>query len=81
VRIAQVLLENGADVDAVDAEGNSALILAVKGGHEGIVRILLAQCADLTAQDRKGKTAAQWAEEKSLERILKLLNNPPACGE
>jgi ankyrin repeat protein len=63
----------------VDKEGNTTLMLAVKCGHEDVVRSLLAACPDLKLKDGNGKTALQLAEEKQARQIIELLNSPPPC--
>jgi ankyrin repeat protein len=42
--IVQALLDTGGAVDALDAEGNTALYLAVQMGHTAVVKQLL--CAE-----------------------------------
>jgi ankyrin repeat protein len=39
--VSRLLLVRGADVDARDGEGCAALVLAGKGGHKDVVRLLL----------------------------------------
>jgi len=50
----KALLAGGADVDARDAEGASALMLAASGGHVAVVRALLGAGADVHATDARG---------------------------
>ncbi len=60
-------------------ENWNAGMLAVKAGHEGVVRVLSNHCPQIKATDRHGKTAQQWAEEKNFPRILKLLKETRPC--
>ncbi|UCH20066.1 MAG: ankyrin repeat domain-containing protein [Deltaproteobacteria bacterium] len=60
-------------------EGQTALILAVKAGHECVIRALIQHCTGINAIDRHGKTADKWAKEKNFPRILKLLSKTKAC--
>jgi ankyrin repeat protein len=72
--VAQVLLAKGADVNAKDGDGRTALMQAAREGDIEIARILLAAGADVNAQDRRGQTAlvmtfleAWWGDEASPE--------------
>lgn len=44
--LVNILLENGASVDASDAEGRTALRAAVYSGHDNIVKLLIKYGAD-----------------------------------
>ena len=48
-------------IDTADAEGNTALMLASRGGHGRIVKLLVRKGAKLDAHNAKGKTAEQLA--------------------
>ena len=58
---AQKALNSGADVNARDRDGKTALITAAEDGNPALVHILLAHRADLEAQDHQGRTALFWA--------------------
>ncbi|WP_254409636.1 ankyrin repeat domain-containing protein [Streptomyces sp. AC495_CC817] len=45
-------LADGADGDAVDPEESSAILLAARGGHLGVVRALIDAGVDIDAQDQ-----------------------------
>jgi ankyrin repeat protein len=51
VELAQVLLEHGAEIDALDNEGKTSICLASEIGHVELVQFLLKQGADAEAQD------------------------------
>jgi ankyrin repeat protein len=53
----EALLRQGADVNARDAQQDSAFLLAARNGHAAIVRAALAAGADLRALNRYGSTA------------------------
>ena len=55
------LIEAGADVNIIDKEGQSALILAAGAGDEGIVEALLKAGADPDVQDSMGMSGRKYA--------------------
>jgi len=54
--IAAALIEYGADVNARDASGTPALMLAARQGWTALVKLLLNRGADVQATDRDGQT-------------------------
>jgi ankyrin repeat protein len=58
----KLCLEQGADVNAVNSMGLSALLGAVNRGANHIVRYLAEQGADLEVVDVQGRDAHRWAE-------------------
>lgn len=71
----EFLLNRGADINAVETTmGWTALIWAAKRGHQETVETLLSLGANTSIKDNKGKTAADWAREKELPAISRLLN-------
>lgn len=66
-------IQNGADVNATDSHGRTALIIAADEGHTYIAQLLLEYGADATLKDRSGRTALKAAESKSFSRIVALL--------
>jgi hypothetical protein len=69
----QQMLAQGADVNATNDYGTTALILAAKKGHTKIVKLLLEKGADVRFTERNGYTALRWAEEKGHKDIVPLL--------
>ncbi len=55
-RVAE-LLQAGAEIDATDANGHTALILAAMAGHLPVVRSLVEAGADTTHKDNLGYDA------------------------
>lgn len=58
---ARVLLREYAEVDTIDAEGNTPLMLASKAGHGRLVKLLIRKGAKLDALNAEGKIAEQLA--------------------
>lgn len=57
MRAIRMLAEGGADVNAANARGETALHAVARSGANGIVRLLAELGANLAATDRSGKTA------------------------
>jgi ankyrin repeat protein len=55
-------LENGADVNAVNSMGLTALLGAANRGANDIIRVLVANGARLDVVDKEGRSALRWAE-------------------
>lgn len=61
--IATALIERGADVNAVNAEGVSALMIAAARGNMPMLGLLLEAGADPDLKSKQGKTAIDIAQE------------------
>ena len=60
--VARTLLENGCDINARTQSGEPAIMLAVDGGHEEVVKMLILNHAKLDLQDLEdGSTALHHA--------------------
>ena len=57
------LIELGADVNAQDNMGHTALIIAVKECKLDSVQTLVNSGADRNLKDNKGRTAYDWGKE------------------
>ncbi|HEV8592208.1 MAG TPA: ankyrin repeat domain-containing protein [Pyrinomonadaceae bacterium] len=64
------LLYNGADVNAADDRGNTALMLAVKRKDEDSIRLLIGRGADPDKLNNDGLSARMIAETKGPKRLL-----------
>lgn len=76
----RALLARGANVNAKDHEGRTALMFAARSGSNDVVRALLDKGARPEDKDNKGATAADYARDignaaKTAE-IIKLLHSP-----
>jgi ankyrin repeat protein len=72
----QLLLDLGANINAVDDHGMTTLIRAAKCGHEKLVKILLSRGADATVKDKTGWTAEKWLSTIRLNES----GNGPGAG-
>jgi ankyrin repeat protein len=61
--VAELLLDQGIDIDAVDDQGATALMWAANMGSIDSVRLLLGRGADWRIRDIKGKTALDLARQ------------------
>ncbi|XP_061491677.1 fibronectin type 3 and ankyrin repeat domains protein 1 [Rhineura floridana] len=62
-RLAQILVENGADVNMKNSSGKDSLMIACFAGHLDIVQYLRSQGASWFAGDLGGCTAMHWAAD------------------
>ncbi len=67
------VLSVGAAVDALDARGQTALLLAVEGGHTGVARALMARGASVNAQAANQDTPWLLAGALGRTDILELM--------
>ena len=67
--LVELLLANGADVNAKNKQGNTPLVGAVWMDHRDVVELLLANKADVNARDNDGKTPlGLWEEGQRVTR-------------
>jgi ankyrin repeat protein len=71
--IAQTLLDNGANVNAVDIKGNSSLHRAAEAGHRAVVELLLKYKADVTRAGIEHRTPLHVAAQAAELNICQLL--------
>lgn len=70
IEIAAALLAGGADIEAQDAKGETALRRAVNCGKERMVRLLLAHGADPRSQDKRGRSVVDAARTEAVRAML-----------
>jgi ankyrin repeat protein len=58
----KLCLERGADVNATNSMGLTALLGAANRGSNDIIELLVQRGARLDVKDREGRTALRWAE-------------------
>ena len=61
INIAQALIADGCDVDCVQMDGCTPLMIVTREGHEELVRMLILSGADLDMQSTNGNTALHFA--------------------
>ena len=61
MHVVQKALEDGADVNAGDATGRTALMWAAFQGNRPMAQLLLDRGASIDARDASGRTALIWA--------------------
>ncbi len=71
--IAQLLLEQGANIEGPDSRGETPLINAVRHRKEWAVTLLLKNGANLLAKNTQGYTALSVAVEEVNEAVIRIL--------
>ena len=67
------LIENNADVNAKNPDGETPLLVAVKNEALKLVELFLANGADVNTKDYNGKSPLHWALTMESKEIVKLL--------
>ncbi len=73
IKIVKQLITAGADVNASDVNGSTALIHAAVNGNTQLAEFLIDHSADIQAKNIYGKTALEMAEIHQHPDIIKLL--------
>lgn len=68
-----MLIALGADIDAQDSDGNTALITACRIGYEYDCTLLLSSGADFNIKNKKGETAKDFARKNRLRDVLEMM--------
>ncbi|BCS21079.1 uncharacterized protein APUU_21511S [Aspergillus puulaauensis] len=82
VSFCKFLLDQGADIHAINNDGNTPLAISAESGHSAVVSLLISKGANVNSRDNKGRTALSHAARKACEAYTKLLldngADPPA---
>ena len=57
----KILVENGADINIKDSDGNTILLNATECGYADIIKLLVDAGADINITGDFGQTALHWA--------------------
>jgi ankyrin repeat protein len=71
--MARLLIDNGADLDIRNNDGNTPLHWAAGEGQKELVVILIVHGADVNARSKAGWTPLRWAEAQSQKEIARIL--------
>lgn len=72
-RLLEILIANGAKVDAPDRNGLTALMAAASMGLAQNVQVLISAGAKVNARDEKGSTALIWAVISGYPQVVEML--------
>jgi ankyrin repeat protein len=72
-KLVQILLDHGADINALDAHRNTPLYCAAERGHLDYVRVLLEHGADVHIRGKGDQTPFQVAKSEGWTQIAQLL--------
>src|ERR1700738_2051276 len=81
VKTAITQLDEGADVNARDCDGDTALMLAAERGHIELVKMLVKSAPDVNARSLNGETALMRAAETDRAAAVKILRAHHADGD
>lgn len=76
--IVDLLISRGANVNARDVLGGTALMMAARGGRGDIARALIKAGADVNAKDNEGRTALSSAVDAGHGEVARLLEQAGA---
>lgn len=78
IQAVRELLLAGADVNARDRDGDTALMFAAYRGHTEIVSLLLYYGANIYARARNGWTAKRAAESGNKPHVVEMIKSAEA---
>jgi ankyrin repeat protein len=72
-RVAEMLLDRQAEINAKDGEGNTPLIGAIRQGNDDVIRLLISSRADFNIQNNAGDSPIHFIAKEGRETLLKFL--------
>lgn len=75
ISVLRTALGNGADINQVDENGETALMIACKFGHTALVKFILSRGAEIDFADNKGMTAVKNAELSNKADLIELFKD------
>ena len=81
VEVITMILDAGADVNAVNEQQTTAVHLAASRGNDKVVQYLVSRGARLDIKNRQGKTPAEIAPKRTADLIAKLTNGVSAADK
>lgn len=72
------IIEKGADVDAQDNDGTTALMTASEYGHPEVPKLLIEAGAEVNEKDEYDDTALMWALKMGHTEVVELLREEGA---
>ncbi len=70
-----LLIDRGAKIDAKDADGLTALMIAAGEGHLEMVEVLVKRGARVDARDKRGRAALDLAKAGHFPDVAKAIEN------
>ncbi len=70
---AELLIANGARIDATNIHGTTALMYAAMSGNADLVKLLLKQRVNKEITEKSGKTALDYAKASGSDEVIRLL--------
>ena len=72
VEVVKIILDAGADINAVNDQQNTALHLAALRGNDKVVQYLMSRGARPEVKNKQGKTPAEVAPKRTADLIARL---------